>query len=161
MMIVLHVVAAVLALVCGAVVLGMRKGTQRHRRMGRAYVAAIVAMTITSFGIYQLRDGPSVFHGISILTLIVVAAGLAQPLWRQEKKGWLAWHLAMMPLSYLMLVVTGVAQFFDRLPLPNEPLNAIVFLQLPLIVGFYFIVRTFRKHRGGSLAPSRNSIHPR
>jgi hypothetical protein len=37
-----------------------------------------------------------------------------------------------MQLSYVMLVLTGVAQFFDHLPLPSEALNAIVFLHSQL-----------------------------
>ncbi len=39
------------------------------------------------------------------------------------------WHLILMQISYLMLVLTGVA-----LPLPNDALNAIVFLQVPAVV---------------------------
>jgi hypothetical protein len=50
-----------------------------------------------------------------------------------------------MQATLLVLIVTGTAQFFDRLPLPNDALNAIVFLQVPLIIGIMSIVRSSRK----------------
>lgn len=140
-----HAVGAVLALVAGAVVLLLSKGTRAHRRWGWSYVASLVAMAVSSFGIYELRDGPSIFHLVSVLTLAVVTFGLAQPL-RRHRSDWMVRHLLAMQVSYLMLVVTGIAQFFDRLPLPNDALNAIVFLQLPSIVGFVLIVRSSRRH---------------
>lgn len=149
-MVALHVVAAVLALIGGAVVLAMRKGTARHRRWGRGYSLMLTAMALSSFGVYELRDGPSVFHVISVLVLVVLAAGVAQPLRRRHRPGWMFWHLTLMQISYLMLVLTGVAQFFDRLPLPNDALNAIVFLQVPAVVGFVVILRSARRYQAAA-----------
>lgn len=45
-----------------------------------------------------------------------------------------------------MLVVTGIAQFFDRLPLDNDALNAIVCLQVPGAAGVVAIVVSARRH---------------
>lgn len=125
----LHVVAAVVALVAGAVVLLRRKGVRAHRYWGWGYTATLEVMAVTSFGVYELRDGPSVFHAVSVLTLVVLVVGIAEA--RRRRPGWRRRHAIFLPVSYLMLVVTGTAQLFDRLPLPSDALNAIVFLQLP------------------------------
>lgn len=142
-----HVVAVVVALGAGALVLVAPKGTPAHRRCGWVYAAAIAATAGSSFGIYELRDGPSIFHVVSVATLLVLGAGLAQPVWRRGRDTWRMWHAALMETSYLMTVVTGIAQFFDELPLPSEALNAIVFLQVPLIVGIVAIVGSARRQR--------------
>ncbi|MBA2414838.1 MAG: hypothetical protein H0V64_02865 [Geodermatophilaceae bacterium] len=55
------------------------------------------------------------------------------------------WHLILMQISYLMLVLTGVA-----LPLPNDALNAIVFLQVPAVVGFVVILRSARRYQAAA-----------
>lgn len=139
----LHVVAAVVALVVGAVVLLRRKGTHTHRLWGWAYTAALAVMALASFAVFELRDGPSIFHVVSVLTLVVLAVGVVVA--RRRRPSWRRRHAVFLPVSYLMLVVTGTAQFFDRLPLPNEALNAIVFLQVPSVLGFAAIIRSARR----------------
>ncbi|MGB7235348.1 MAG: hypothetical protein WBD41_05120 [Rhodococcus sp. (in: high G+C Gram-positive bacteria)] len=63
----------------------------------------------------------------------------------RRRRDWQRRHAAAMQATLLVLIVTGTAQFFDRLPLPNDALNAIVFLQVPLIIGIMSIVRSSRK----------------
>ena len=123
-----------------------RKGTGLHPRLGWAYCAAAAVLAGSSFGIYQLRDGPSVSHAVSVVLLIVVGIGFTQPRWRRAHPAWRYWHAVWMPASLLMIVVTGVAQFFDQLPLPSDALNAVLFLPLPGIVGFILLLRIARRH---------------
>lgn len=147
----IHVVGGVAALGTGAGVLALPKGTALHRALGRTYVAAMAVPLASSFGIYQLRGGPSAFHAVTIVASALVAAGwiLARRMRRAPDPDTLRWHLRLMQMSYLVLVVTFVAQFFDRLPLPSPALNAIDFLQLPAITGFVLIVRSERRHLAG------------
>lgn len=145
---VLHISAALLSVVFGAVILLARKGTPRHRRRGRVYGVALLVMVASSFFITDLRDGWSVFHAVSILTAALVLFGWWQPVFGRSRAGWLRRHTLSMQLSYLVLIVTGTAQFFDYLPLPNDALNAIVFLQLPLMVGIAAIIRRSRRPMG-------------
>ncbi|MBY4128696.1 hypothetical protein HQO83_09870 [Rhodococcus fascians] len=144
----LHTATALLSVVFGAVILLARKGTARHRWTGRMYGFALVAMVASSFFITDVRDGWSVFHAVSILTAALVLFGWWQPVFGRSRAGWVRRHMLSMQLSYLVLIVTGTAQFFDYLPLPNDALNAIVFLQLPLIVGIVAITRRSRRPIG-------------
>lgn len=145
---VLHISAALLSVLLGAVILLAHKGTPRHRRWGRVYGVAVLVVVASSFFITDLRDGWSVFHAVSILTAALALFGWLQPLVGRSRSGWVRRHMLSMQLSYLVLIVTGTAQFFDHLPLPNDALNAIVFLQLPLMVGIVAIIRRSRRPVG-------------
>ncbi|MQB02477.1 MAG: hypothetical protein GEU78_20090, partial [Actinobacteria bacterium] len=124
-MIVIHAVAAAAAILVGGVVLLRRKGSSSHRLLGRLYVACAAVMVWSSFAIYELRDGPSIFHAVSVLLTGVIAVGVVQPRWRRRTATRRYWHAVWMPTSLLMIVVTGVAQFFDRLPLSSDAANAV------------------------------------
>lgn len=86
------------------------------------------------------------FHIVTVATTIVLLAAVVAARLRRPQDGWRIRHLRLAQLSYLMLVLTFVAQFFDRLPLPGAALNAIVFLQVPMILGFALIVRSERRY---------------
>ncbi|WP_461170515.1 DUF2306 domain-containing protein [Arthrobacter sp. Z1-15] len=146
-MIALHVLTVTAALVSGIMVLVLPKGSVAHKRLGWLYLASTVVMALSSFGIYELRSGPSLFHAVSVTMLITVGLGVYQPLRRKRSSTWLFWHLLLLQISYVMLVVTGIAQFFDRLPFSSPAANAVVFLQLPLITGIVFIALSARSHR--------------
>ena len=159
-MVLLHVLTVTVALVSGIIVLVMRKGSDIHKQFGWLYAISTLAMALSSFGIYELRNGPSIFHAVSVSVLITVGLGIYQPLRRKKKSNWLFWHLVLMQASYVMLVVTGIAQFFDQLPFPSPALNAVVFLQLPLIAGIVLISVSARSRRitqaraqGGASSP--------
>lgn len=143
-----HVLAGCAALLTGASVLLAAKGTRRHRVLGRSYVGSMAVLLATSLGIYETRAGPTLFHGVTVLAASLVLAGVVA-IRRGRGPGRssdpVRWHLRLMPLSYLVLLVTFVAQFFDRLPLRSPALNAILFLQVPLVLGVVLIVRADRR----------------
>ena len=68
----IHVYAALLAFVLGALVLWRRKGTTNHKRWGKVWVALMVITAFTSFFINEIRLlGPfSPIHLISLGTMI-------------------------------------------------------------------------------------------
>jgi uncharacterized membrane protein len=140
-----HVATGTLAIGVGAAVLLAAKGTRRHRWLGWTYVAAMAAMLASSFVIRSESGGFTLFHGVSIATAAVVALGLAMSvLWRRRVRTWPLWHLRLMSASWLILVLTMMGQFFPWLPLPHPALDAIVFLQVPAMIGFALIVRAGR-----------------
>ena len=143
-MVVLHVLAVSAALISGAIVLVLPKGSAVHRRLGWLYITSTSVMAVSSFGIYELRNGPSLFHAISVAILIIVGLGIYQPLRRRGSSNWMFWHLVLLQISFVMLVVTGIAQFFDQLPFESPAMNAIVFLQLPLVTGIVLITLSAR-----------------
>ena len=73
-----HVAMGSVALVSGAVVLMVPKGTARHRRVGRIYAATILAINATALSMYDLTGRFNVFHVIALVNL----ATLAMDCWR-------------------------------------------------------------------------------
>lgn len=76
--IVLHLTAALAGLVIGSLVLARRKGTLSHKALGRAWVALMAVVALSSFWIFQIRNGagPSFIHLLSAWTLISLACAI-------------------------------------------------------------------------------------
>lgn len=72
-----HLAAALLAFVLGIVNLIGAKGTRRHRAIGWIWIAAMLGVTLPSFGLSELNPGGfSWIHGLTILTLVSLAGSL-------------------------------------------------------------------------------------
>src|SRR5687768_5310983 len=82
-----HTIAAVGALVAGAAVLLIRKGTRRHRQVGWVYVASMLLLNGTAHLIYRLfgRFGP--FHVGAIFIFVTVVAGTVAALMARRARG--------------------------------------------------------------------------
>ena len=156
----LHTVTAVTAILCGVPILYLRKGSISHRRIGRVYVAAILAMCLLSVFIRDLRDGSfSVFHVITMQTVAFLTAGVVSLTLRNRIGSWFVWHARFMLYSYVTLIVTGIAQAFEYLPFDSDLANAIVFIQLPAVLGWILVefrgLPAWRKALGPHLAIAR------
>ena len=74
-MIALHASAAIAALLLGAGVLRLRKGTRVHKVLGRSWVAVMLAVVLSSFWI--TREGSfSWIHALSVWTLVSLACAI-------------------------------------------------------------------------------------
>lgn len=66
----IHVASVTIAILCVLAILFLRRGSQAHRFTGRGYVAAMVAATLSSFWITELKPGAFSFvHLISVFTI--------------------------------------------------------------------------------------------
>ncbi len=74
----LHVAAAALAIVLSAAIISVRRGTPAHRQIGRAWVAMLAIICISSFWITGMNgSGYSWIHLLSAWTLL----GLSKAVW--------------------------------------------------------------------------------
>ena len=112
----LHLVAATAALLSGAAVLFLAKGTATHRFFGRLAAAGLVLAAISSYWIRHW-GGFSPIHLLSILTLVSVFLGV-----RYRLRGDVDNHRRWMVGAYLGLVGAGVFTL-----LPGRIMNAVVF----------------------------------
>jgi len=101
----LHLIAAIAALLLGALVLARVKGTEQHRWLGRVWVALAAVAAITSFAIRGLAEdgGYSAIHLLSIWTLIALTCGVYF-----IRKGQVRRHRYFMIGTYLGLVGAGL-----------------------------------------------------
>jgi len=110
----MHVLTALAAIIFGAVVIFSRKGTVRHKLMGRWYIAAMWALNLSALLDYELfgRFGP--FHWMSLVSLATVIGGH----WVVLKKapGWKQPHAYMMAGSYVGLMAATFAEIATRIP---------------------------------------------
>ena len=112
-MILLHAGLASLVLLLGPIILLGPKGDSRHRRLGRVFVAAVLASNLSSFFIFELTGRPSFIHALAAINL----ATLAHALWAARRQR-IADHLTSMSYCYAGFVAAVLVRLDHLLPLP-------------------------------------------
>ena len=134
-----HTLFCFVALFAGAWNLARAKGTRIHRKMGQAYVAAMVLQNVSALFVYEPHgdaagtlalDHFGVFHWLALITLGVVGVAYFAAS-RQARAPWAYLHPAMMVTSYYLLVGGAVNEVFVRI----ESLHPIVVRTHGAIVG--------------------------
>ena len=146
-----HVAMGSVALVSGAVVLMLPKGTARHRRVGSVYAAAIFTINGTALSMYDLTGRPNVFHVIALVNLATLAMGLlALRRWRRTRQhGDLVIHQRRMAMNYVGLWMAFVTELLvnpmmgvSRMSDPRSHWPLMIALNLALFVAGGWLVRT-------------------
>ena len=134
-----HLIVANVALVLGTFMLATRKGTPRHKLVGRLYVAAMLLTNGTSFALNNF-GGFSVFHWMAVFSLISVLIGFYF-VWR-KKANWLLWHVGWMSGSVVGLYAAFAAEISVRFFDPQTFWWVVAMASFTVIViGVYFIIR--------------------
>lgn len=100
--ILVHLFAALGAVILGGVTLAMRKGTPLHRLFGRLWVGLMLTAALVSFGI-QRNGHFSLIHLLSVLVLVAVSASVYA-----AAKGHIDAHRKGMTRTYIGLVIAGL-----------------------------------------------------
>ncbi|CAN0597837.1 unnamed protein product [Ectocarpus sp. 12 AP-2014] len=111
-----HLIAVLLAGVIGAFVLWRRKGTARHKFMGRVWVGLMLVGAVSSFFIREINDGGfSPIHALSVWTLFSLCAGIIAI--RSQKPNAVRRHRGHLQSLYIAgIVIAGGFTFLpDRL----------------------------------------------
>lgn len=104
-----------LAIGLGGAVVVMRKGTPRHRWLGRAYLVGMLLLNVSALMIYELFGGFGMFHWAALASLATVLAGYLEA--RRRKPGWKVRHAFYMSGSYVGLIAALAAEILTRTPL--------------------------------------------
>jgi uncharacterized membrane protein len=107
-----HLLLALLAIVFGAFVIASRKGTQKHKWLGRCYVGSMVAVNGSALMIYELFGGFGLFHWMALLSLLSVLLGYIPA--RIRAPGWKVQHAYFMSGSYVGLIAALAAETLTR-----------------------------------------------
>ena len=135
----LHLVTALLAIVAGLMVVFSKKGTRKHRYLGRAYAVLMVAVNATAFMIYELFGGFGLFHWMALLSLATVIIGYIPA--RTRSPGWRDRHAYFMSGSFVGLIAAFAAETMTRwLPVPFFAAVGIVSF-LVSAIGIYLMLR--------------------
>ena len=116
-----HVAAAVVALVSGALVFTLPKGGRRHHLFARIYVAAMLITTgVAAFvpaTVLEFGDSGWGFFHLFILVGGASSAAGAFCLWKWKRTRdleWLRSHQVRFTFSYAGLLMAGFAQFLTN-----------------------------------------------
>lgn len=121
----LHVLAAVCAVVLGPLTLWRRSRDRWHKRLGYAWVFAMLVTAVSSFGIMDIRiiRPFSPIHAISVFTIYSLWQGITA-----ARQGRIAAHRQTMQSLYFWAM--GVAGLFTFLP--GRIMNDMFFAAIPL-----------------------------
>ena len=74
----IHLSAVAPAVALGVAQLFMQKGTRMHKLMGWLWVSAMAVVAVSSFWIFEIRNGGgfSVIHLLSVWTVIAMSAAI-------------------------------------------------------------------------------------
>jgi uncharacterized membrane protein len=115
----LHVAAAVIALVVGAVIFSLRKGTGFHRLLGWTWVSSMIVVAATSVAmIADFNTGVNALHVFTAVTVISLWMGLAG-----IRRGNVRQHASSMAGLYVGgLIIAGAFAF-----IPGRTMWAVFF----------------------------------
>ena len=103
-----HVACAVAALVVGAIIFLLPKGTGFHRALGWTWVSSMIVVAATSVAmIADFRNGVNALHIFTVLTVVSLWAGLAG-----IRRGDVRTHAGSMVGLYIGgLIIAGITAF--------------------------------------------------
>jgi uncharacterized membrane protein len=111
-----HTSAATAALVFGAFIFPMMKGSNLHKVLGYLYASALLATNVTAFGLYHLTGHFGLFHVAAIVSFLTLVAALIPVVTRRPKKSWLSLHYKYTSWSYIGLSAAALSEAAVRLP---------------------------------------------
>jgi uncharacterized membrane protein len=135
-----HVLMALAAMLIGTAVVFSRKGTRKHRWMGRSYVAMMVGLNGTALLNYELYGEFGPFHWMVLASLATLIAGFI-PTW-QKAPGWIYPHAFLMAWSYIGLMAAAVAEVASRVPGWSFGPAVIISSILVIVVGGWIMQKT-------------------
>ena len=152
-----HAAGATLALFLGGyLVLRRRKGDQRHRRLGRIWIATMYWVAGSSFGIQELSPGHfSWIHGLSAWTIV----SLTVAVWA-ARAGRVQTHRQFVVGSYLGLVGAGLAAMAFPVRLIPQTIVHAPLLLLLAVANLALVAAGIIALSGRDTMPRWNRSHP-
>ncbi|MCB0694249.1 MAG: hypothetical protein KDC19_08440 [Saprospiraceae bacterium] len=137
----IHLASSCVALVLGAIVLFLPKGTPFHRRSGYAYVITMIIVLGSALGLYHLTGRFGLFHVFALIGFLTLAAGML-PMWiRSISRPARTVHLWFMYYSVLGLYAALASELIVRIP--DQPFYPMVGVATFLVFGLgsIYIIR--------------------
>jgi uncharacterized membrane protein len=113
---IIHLTAAIVALLAGAAIFFRRKGTKLHRCLGYLYAIAMITVVTTALLIYRLTHSFNVLHFFAVVATPPLLIGLAAAI--RRKPGWRERHYRWMSWSYVGLFAAFAAETATRVIVP-------------------------------------------
>jgi len=146
-----HVVGAASALLTGALVLSLPKGTRQHRYFGRFYVSSMVIVNAAALTLFQQTGLWGPFHVLAVISLATIGAGIVPFLLGYRGSAITERHSYFMAWSYVGLVAAGVGQLTNRIfdfgPLFSVFIPILVVVLVGAVAIHWFRPRALVRHQ--------------
>ena len=130
-----HVVAASSALLLGLVVLVRGKGDAWHVRLGRVYVAVMLAAVVPVLFVYDITGRPGPFHALAVVSLLTTALGWLSVLrWGRSRPGVVA-HGRFMAWSWIGVLTAGLGQLANHRWPQESPWPVLLAVGVATLIG--------------------------
>ena len=106
----LHLALMIVALALGLLLLLRPKGTMRHKRLGRVFVAGMLVSNLVVLGLYEDSGQPGIFHVLSIVSMVSLIAAVLLVRLPGAHIGRRIAHGHVMLWSYGGVVAAGLGQ---------------------------------------------------
>jgi uncharacterized membrane protein len=110
-----HLLAALVALLAGTVVMYLPKATLAHRYLGWTYVTSMSVLLLTAFRIYTLFGQFGIVHWGAVGSAGALLVGVGAAIGRAVVPVWLRWHYLGMGASVTGLYAALVVESTYRL----------------------------------------------
>jgi len=115
---VVHTVFSFLAILFGALVVLLDKGTRWHRTWGHLYAVCMMGLAVTALFIYRLTGSFGPFHIFALVALVTLGLGMGTVLLRRPRGSWMEAHATWMSWSYVGLLAAFAAESLTRFVMP-------------------------------------------
>jgi len=115
---VVHTVFSFLAILFGALVVLLDKGTRWHRTWGHLYAVCMLGLAVSALFIYRLTGTFGPFHIFAIVALVTLSLGMGTVLLRRPRTNWMEAHATWMSWSYVGLLAAFAAESLTRFVMP-------------------------------------------
>lgn len=144
LLLVCHVLAGLTCVITGPVAMTARKRKGRHPRFGTTYYWALSVVFVTATGMAGVRwQHDAYLFVLGSVAFAVASVGYAAR--RIRWRGWTAFHIGGMSVSYIVLLTAFYVDNGPHLPLWNR-LPAIAFWIGPSLIGLPLVVRALLRH---------------
>lgn len=147
LVLVVHIGAAVGALITGVLAVRFPNGTRAHRRLGKAYMGMWITLFVGGVIIGWGRPGISAFEVLNALGMSFVTLGYALiPLRRRIGPRWVSLHYICMLTSLAFIIVAAANQMLPRIGVPYPWWGLVVLSILPFFVIPPYVARLDRRY---------------
>jgi hypothetical protein len=150
-----HVLAALTAVLTGAMAAIATKGSPRHIRAGRWYYRALTVVFASALALTAMR--PRQDYPLALIGLVAVTAATVGYLHRRRRRPGDTPHITGMGLSYMAMLTAFYVDNGPHLPLWDR-LPTVAFWLLPGAIVIPITARAL-KRAGNRRAPQDHSVH--
>jgi len=145
----IHFIASIIALILGTFVLILKKGTMKHKLIGRLYGLTMLIVLITAFMTYRLFGTWGIFHWTAVVSTLTLLFGLIPILTKRPNNSYVSLHFCFMYWSIMGVYGAFVSETLVRMPkvviesgIPNSVFYNMTGIGTAIVMGlgvYYFL----------------------